>query len=182
MFLLGRRNRHGVDIVSEAATAAGARRLYDYQNSHPQQIDGDYDAILATSASNLSQYRRLLRPGGKAVLQAITMDDDHYQSYLSECDWIQRYIFPGGSLVSVGHLRKLVRELTSFEMDEPRTMAADYARTLQLWRERFHAAHDQIAALGFDERFVRMWHYYLCYCEAGFLSGPIDTVQVTLSK
>lgn len=65
MFLLGRRNRHGVDIVSEAATAAGARRLYDYQNSHPQQIDGDYDAILATSASNLSQYRRLLRPGGR---------------------------------------------------------------------------------------------------------------------
>jgi cyclopropane-fatty-acyl-phospholipid synthase len=162
-------------------------RLCDYR-----QVQGRYDKIVSiemleavgheNQGTFLTTCDRLLKPGGKAAIQVITMADDHYSEYRRECDWIQRYIFPGGCLVSFGHLQSLVSNLTELSLDEPTQMGVDYARTLQLWRASVHASREQIMGLGFDERFLRMWHYYLCYCEAGFLSGPIDTIQFSLSK
>ena len=122
-----------------------------------------------------------LRPGGRAVLQAITIRDDIFESYRDNPDFIQRYIFPGGMLPPIGLMRQRAREAgLSFEIVE--RFGPSYARTLADWRHRFEAAWPEIARLGFDERFRRMWRYYLQYCEAGFERGLIDVGIYKLEK
>lgn len=125
--------------------------------------------------------RQCLKPGGKAGLQIITIADRSFASYRKRADFIQRYIFPGGMLPSPTALRQQVAqaELTWAGNLE---FGLDYAETLKLWRERFRAAWPDISAQGFDERFRRMWEYYLSYCEAGFRAGNIDVTQLTLAR
>ncbi len=120
-----------------------------------------------------ARLHELLRPGGIAVLQAITIADERFESYRRCPDFIQRHIFPGGMLPAPGILMREAARAGFAFVAGPR-FASSYALTLAHWQERFQAAWPRIAALGFERRFKRMWEYYLAYCEAGFRSGTLD--------
>lgn len=126
---------------------------------------------------------RAIPPGGTAVMQAITIDPRYYDNLLEREDFIKRYIFPGGMLPTVGELRRLTREAGMAWVSDA-THGADYAETLGRWAERFDAAWDGIVDHdpAFDERFRRMWRYYLEYCEAGFRTGRIDGIQFVMQR
>ncbi|OYU90521.1 MAG: SAM-dependent methyltransferase [Bradyrhizobiaceae bacterium PARB1] len=128
-----------------------------------------------------TQIRDRLLPGGLAGVQAITIQDKFFQTYRSEVDFIQRYVFPGGMLPSPEILKSL-GERFSVPVIRERIFGLDYARTLALWRDNFRAAWPSLTPLGFDDRFRRLWEYYLAYCEAGFMSGNIDVRQVVFAK
>jgi cyclopropane-fatty-acyl-phospholipid synthase len=123
--------------------------------------------------------RDLLTPGGVAALQTITIDEAHFDDYRRKPDFIQRYIFPGGMLPSPESFRVAAQACGLGVADEFR-FGESYAKTLAEWRTRFEAAVPRVLELGFDERFVRMWRYYLAYCRAGFDAGTIDVMQVRL--
>ena len=125
--------------------------------------------------------REVLRPGGRAVLQVITIADAEFERYRKRVDFIQRYIFPGGMLPSLARLQE---EIGRAELAVERVTAfgQSYARTLAEWGERFTAAWEDIKGEGFDERFRRLWRFYLSYCEAGFRTARTDVVQVALAK
>jgi cyclopropane-fatty-acyl-phospholipid synthase len=122
-----------------------------------------------------------LKPGGQAGLQIITINERYFESYRRSVDFIQKYIFPGGMLPSMRALREQVAR-ADLAWNGNTTFGHDYADTLALWRDRFLAAWSDIRAQGFDEKFKRMWGYYLSYCEAGFRAGSIDVAQVAIAK
>ncbi len=128
-----------------------------------------------------AQLRDRLLPGGFAGIQAITIQDKFFDSYRREVDFIQRYIFPGGMLPSPSVLKSL-GERFGVPVIRERIFGQDYARTLATWRDNFREAWPNLTPLGFDERFRRLWEYYLAYCEAGFLSGNIDVRQIVFAK
>ena len=122
-----------------------------------------------------------LKPEGRAVIQSITIRDDLFATYRRGTDFIQQYIFPGGMLPSRAEFRAQAARQGLAVRDEF-AFGIDYAHTLALWRDAFDARWPQIAALGFDEPFRRLWRLYLSYCEAGFLAGNIDVVQFELAR
>lgn len=122
-----------------------------------------------------------LKPGGRAALQVITVHEDVFPRYRREMDFIRHYIFPGGMLPTVKHMKSLGREHSLVETHY-HSFGHDYAMTCRLWRERFEGAWTLIAELGFDERFRRLWRYYLAYCEAGFSAGIIDVCHIGFDK
>ena len=122
-----------------------------------------------------------LRPGGVAGLQVITIQDRFFDAYRREVDFIRRYIFPGGMLPSPSMMKSL-GEKVGMAIRHERVFGVDYADTLVAWREKFRAAWPELTPLGFDERFRRMWEYYLAYCEAGFREGNIDVRQIVYAK
>jgi cyclopropane-fatty-acyl-phospholipid synthase len=128
-----------------------------------------------------AQLRDRLRPGGFAGIQSITIQDRFFAAYRKEVDFIQRYVFPGGMLPSPTVLASL-GERFGVPLIRERVFGQDYAKTLATWRDNFRAAWPNLAPMGFDERFKRLWEYYLAYCEAGFLSGNIDVRQMVFAK
>jgi cyclopropane-fatty-acyl-phospholipid synthase len=128
-----------------------------------------------------SQLRDRLLPGGLAGIQAITIKDSLFQTYRREVDFIQRYVFPGGMLPSP-EILKALGERFGVPVIRERIFGQDYAKTLAIWRSNFRAAWPNLMPSGFDDRFRRLWEYYLAYCEAGFLSGNIDVRQVVFAK
>ncbi|MFD5628139.1 MULTISPECIES: class I SAM-dependent methyltransferase [unclassified Streptomyces] len=161
--------------------------LCDYREAR-----GTYDAIVsvemveAVGAEFWPVYFRTLderlAPGGRAALQAITMPHDRMLATRNTFTWIQKYIFPGGLLPSVEAVEQTVREHTALTVTRRDRFGAHYAETLRLWRERFTERADDVAALGFDDTFRRMWTFYLAYSEAGFRSGYLDVQQYLLTK
>jgi cyclopropane-fatty-acyl-phospholipid synthase len=127
------------------------------------------------------QLQNRLKPGGKAGLQIITIQDRLWKAYTREIDFIRRYIFPGGMLPTPGILSKLANDHGLSQTGE-RIFGVDYARTLQEWRFKFRSVWPGLTKIGFDERFRRMWEYYFAYCEAGFLAGNIDVRQIIYEK
>ena len=125
---------------------------------------------------------RLLKDDGAMVIQAITMPEQRYERYRNSVDFIQKYIFPGGFLPSISAMQSCVAMNSSLRMLGLHDFGLHYARTLRLWNERFHERLDDVRAQGFNERFIRMWRYYLCYCEAAFLERAIGVVQVLWAK
>jgi cyclopropane-fatty-acyl-phospholipid synthase len=123
-----------------------------------------------------------LKPGGRAAVQYIAIRDELFDAYARSADFIQAYVFPGGMLLSEREFRRLAAE-RGLEWRDQTDFAGDYARTLRQWRAAFDAAVEagRLPA-GFDARFVRLWRFYLMYCEAGFLGGGITVSQVTLLK
>lgn len=118
------------------------------------------------------QVRNLLKPGGRAGIQVITIEDDRFENYRENVDFIQRYIFPGGMLVSDREMRRCFAE-GNFELEDHFEFAEGYRLTLQRWHATFNQVVDAVKAQGFDDRFVRMWRFYLAYCEAGFQQRAI---------
>ena len=162
-------------------------RLQDYRDIK----DAPFDAICSIEMveavgraywpTYFATVARLLKPGGRACIQSIVIDDALYQRYIHSTDFIQQYIFPGGCLPCPRVFREQA-EAAGLEVLESHAFGADYAETLRRWRERFLAQRTAVLANGFDERFVRIWEFYLAYCEAAFEEGNIDVVQYTLRK
>ena len=161
-------------------------RLQDYRDER-----GAYDRIASIEMIEavgekywpvyFGQLRDRLVAGGIAGIQAITIQDRFYAGYKREIDFIRRYVFPGGMLPSPTMLKSLGQNF-GIPLIGEKVFGEDYARTLAVWRERFRAAWPALAPQGFDERFRRLWEYYLAYCEAGFLSGNIDVRQMVFAK
>ena len=125
---------------------------------------------------------RNLNSGGRAAIQFISMKDSLFEAYAASADFIQAYIFPGGLLIRTAEFRRLAEE-RGLEWTDQSDFGQDYAETLRLWRENFDTAvAENRLPEGFDARFVRLWRYYLMYCEGGFRGGGIDVHQVTLVK
>jgi cyclopropane-fatty-acyl-phospholipid synthase len=124
---------------------------------------------------------RLLKPGGRACIQSIVIDDALWDRYIHSTDFIQQYIFPGGCLPCPREFRRAA-DAAGFDVIDEMAFGADYAETLRRWRDGFLAQKSQALQLGFDERFVRIWEFYLAYCEAAFDQANIDVVQYTLRK
>ncbi len=162
-------------------------RLQDYRDISDAPFDGicSIEMVEAVGQAYWPQYfqtvSRLLKPGGRACVQSIVIDDALFERYLKSTDFIQQYIFPGGCLPSPGAFRKQA-ELAGLQVVEELRFGPDYAETLRRWRAAFLARLREVSALGFDQRFIRIWEFYLCYCEAAFDGGDIDVVQFTLQK
>ena len=124
----------------------------------------------------------LLKPKGTMLLQAITMPDDRYESYRHSVDFIRKYIFPGGFLPSLGAMAESAGKHAGLRFIQFEDLSAHYAQTLAAWRNNFWNQIESIRSLGFDFRFIRMWHFYLCYCEAAFLEQQTGVSQIVLSK
>ncbi len=156
-----------------------------------RDVTGQYDRIVSLEMIEavgeehwpqfFSTLASRLNPGGHAVLQAITIREQDFALYRSRPDFIQRYIFPGGMLPTVEIIQQM-SERSGLKFETIERFGPSYAQTLRDWRSRFQAAWPQIAALGFDERFRRMWTYYLTYCEVGFEHGFTDVGIYRLSK
>ncbi|MFD2402615.1 class I SAM-dependent methyltransferase [Novosphingobium soli] len=162
-------------------------RKQDYRD-----VAGRYDAIVSVEMVEavgrafwpdfLDCIARNLKPGGRAALQLISMPDSIFEGYARGADFIQTFIFPGGMLIKESEFRSLAAE-RGLAWEDRRGFREDYARTLREWRRNFDAAVEEgRLPPGFDERFVRLWRFYLMYCEGGFLGGGIDVAQVTLVK
>lgn len=174
--------------IADVALAGRARfELVDYRDAR-----GQYDGVASVEmveavgqeywADYLAAIHRLLKPGGRAAIQYIAIADEIFEAYANGVDFIQRYIFPGGLLLSECAFRALA-ERTGFEWHDRSGFGLHYAETLRRWRERFDAAVDGGRLSGkFDNEFIRLWRYYLMYCEGGFRGGGIDVAQVTLVK
>lgn len=161
--------------------------LTDYRD-----VRGQYDAIASVEMveavgqaywpAYLDAIHRLLRPGGRAAVQYILIDDAIFENYARSADFIQTYIFPGGMLISERRFRALAQE-RGLEWRDVRRFGPHYAETLRRWRQRFdRAINDGRLPPAFDQHFVALWRYYLMYCEGGFRGGGIDVAQVTLVK
>jgi cyclopropane-fatty-acyl-phospholipid synthase len=162
-------------------------RLQDYRDLS----DGPYDAIASIEMFEavgreywpgfFDQLRTLLKPGGRACLQSITIRDDLFERYTRSTDFIQQYIFPGGLLPSPQAFREQAERAGLRIVNELR-FGADYAETLRRWRLRFLAEDAAVRRLRFDGRFMRIWEFYLAYCEAAFATGNTDVMQFTLER
>jgi cyclopropane-fatty-acyl-phospholipid synthase len=172
-----------------AAGLAGrcAIELTDYRDAR-----GQYDAVASVEMveavgqeywpAYLEAIARLLKPGGRAALQFISIREPLFDDYAANADFIQTYIFPGGMLVSEARFRALA-ERAGLRWEDRQGHGLDYAETLKRWRHRYdRAVEEGRLPAGFDERFHRLWRYYLMYCEGGFRGGGIDVAQVTLVK
>lgn len=166
--------------------------LKDYRELQGSEWEGQFDKLVsiemieAVGADFQAEYFRicsgLLKPGGLALIQAITIDEALYEAYLNDTDFIRHYIFPGGCLPTLERMETITRQHTALRLQHNRDITLDYAQTLRDWYRNFLAEADAIKALGFDDRFLRMWEFYLCYCEGGFIERSIGTYQVTFSK
>ena len=143
------------------------------------------EMIEAVGEKYLNKYfetiKRSLNENGSAAIQGITIRDDLFERYRSSEDFIQKYIFPGGFLPSLGFMKSLTKK-NNLGLLKVNSYSDDYAKTLAIWRENFLQAWSNIAPLGFDETFKRMWEFYLSYCEAGFKSKNIDLIQFSMSN
>jgi cyclopropane-fatty-acyl-phospholipid synthase len=173
-------------IASQGLSDKVDLRLQDYRD-----LDGTFDRLVsiemieAVGEAYLPGYfatiAKSLKPGGIAVLQGITIEEARFEDYRSHPDFIQKHVFPGGFLPTRSLLDTLITN-AGLTLASAETFATSYARTLAEWHRRFHAHWPEIAALGFDTRFKRLWEYYLSYCEGGFLEGSIDVGLYVIRK
>ncbi len=162
-------------------------RLQDYR-----EVDGQFDAIVSVEMieavgeaywpTYFSGIDRLLAPGGKVSIQAITMTHERVLATKRSFGWIQKYIFPGGIIPSLQSIEETLAAHTTLRVTKRRELDAHYARTLRLWRERFDEQWPRVHQLGFDETFRRMWEFYLAYSEAGFRTGYLGVSQLQLTR
>lgn len=189
----------GVTLSTEQLAFANARmkwngtadqadlRLQDYRDIN----DGPYDAICSIEMieavgqeywpTYFQTISKLLKPGGKACVQSIVIDDALFDRYVKSTDFIQQYIFPGGCLPSPSEFRRQAR-LAGLEVVDELKFGPDYAETLRRWRHDFMAHDKQVLKLNFDAQFIRTWEFYLAYCEAAFDEANTDVIQFTLQK
>jgi cyclopropane-fatty-acyl-phospholipid synthase len=161
-------------------------RLIDYRD-----VGGQFDRVASIEMfeavgerywpAYFQKIHDVLSPGGRAGLQIITIRDELFDHYRRRADFIQKYVFPGGMLISETRLRQETTRAGLSWSDIAR-FGQDYARTLNQWAQRFQSAWPEIAPLGFDERFRRLWLFYLSYCEAGFATGRTNVIQLGLSR
>jgi cyclopropane-fatty-acyl-phospholipid synthase len=170
---------------------AGLSHLVEIRHQDYRDVEGPFDKVASIEMFEavgekywpvyFSKIAEVLKPGGKAALQIITIRGDLFEGYRRRADFIQRFIFPGGMLASIDRLKSEVRE-AGLVWGRTDAFGESYADTLAAWRERFMAKWEQVRSLGFDEKFKQLWRFYLSYCEAGFRTGRTDVVQIALAK
>ena len=173
------------------APGAGGPGATSFHHRDYRLVEGRYERIVSIEMfeavgerywrTYFAKLAALLDHGGTAVLQVITIREERFETYRASPDFIQRYIFPGGMLPSKAHLVDLA-DGAGFDLVHGEWFGTSYARTLARWRERFEQASREVSAQGFDERFLRMWRYYLAYCEAGFRHGSTDVGLLKLVR
>lgn len=171
---------------------AGLEDRVTVLNADYRDLEGEYDKIVSIEMIEAVGHGQIplfaktlekhLKPGGKTALQAITIRDQHYDKYRVSEDFIKRYIFPGGNLVSMSHWIESLKGNTSLALTGLEEIGLHYAETLKKWREEFFRNIDKVRSQGFSDDFTRMWDYYLTYCEGGFREKHIGTVQVVMEK
>ena len=174
-----------------AAAGETGRKIHLIEQDY-RHLTGRYDKIASIEmfeAVGIEHYDeffkacdRLLAPDGVLAMQTITMNEQHFPDYVRKSDWIQKRIFPGGELASVLEIQRSLTRRTRLQMCAMEDIGIHYAFTLKEWRRRFHAAASDVRSLGFDDSFIRMWDYYLCYCEGAFRERYISAAQLVLAK
>ena len=185
-------SREQLELTCERAGAAGVSDRVDVRLQDYREIEGKYDAIVSVEmieavgeaywAAYFATLDRLLAPGGKVSIQAITMAHDRVLATRRSFSWIQKYIFPGGIIPSLQAIDDTLAAHTTLRVTQRRELRPHYARTLRLWRERFNDQWPHIQAQGFTGTFRRMWEFYLAYSEAGFRSGYLGVSQLQVAR
>ena len=185
-------SREQYDYAREAVARRGLQDRITVLFDDYRDLSGRFDKLVSIEMieavghqfydTYFSTLSRLLKPHGKAAIQAITMTEQRYEQARDSVDFIKRYIFPGGSLPSLTVISDALSRVTDLQMSNLRDITRDYADTLNVWHEGFLEKLDEVKEMGFDDRFIRMWRYYLSYCEGGFRERIIGTYQITMTK
>ncbi len=185
-------SREQHDYAAERIARAGLSDRITLLLTDYRDLSGQYDALVSIEMieavghqyldTYLRQCCRLLKPEGAMLLQAITLRDQFYSQALKSVDFIQRFIFPGSFIPSVQAIVDSVARATDMKLFHLEDIGPHYARTLRAWRERFLAQRAQVRAQGYPESFVRLWEYYLCYCEGGFEERQLGDVQMLFTR
>jgi len=185
-------SREQHDLARQRVEQAGLGHLVEVLLQDYRDLQGRYDKLVsiemieAIGAAYMPTYfaaiTRLLKPEGMALIQAITIEDHRYAQALKSVDYIKRYIFPGSFIPAVSPMLDAMRDASDLRLFHLEDIGPSYALTLKAWRERFLAKHSELLAAGYDERFVRMWEFYLAYCEGGFRERSIGDVQMLLTR
>ncbi|MGC3981080.1 MAG: cyclopropane-fatty-acyl-phospholipid synthase family protein [Steroidobacteraceae bacterium] len=180
------------ELAKSRVAAAGLSNRITLLLDDYRDLQGSYDKLVsiemieAVGAQYLDTYlqqcSRLLKPDGAMLLQAITIQDQLYTQALKSVDFIQRFIFPGSFIPSVTAISASLTKVTDFKVFNLEDIGPHYATTLRHWRERFMAQLPAVRRLGYSDSFIRLWEYYLCYCEGGFTERQLGTVQMLLTK
>ncbi len=188
----GEQRKMAMERIRQAGLANRITVLLEDYRDLPKRLNRRFrkvvsiEMIEAVGERYLDHYFRtcseLLEPDGVMLLQAIVIADRLYESYRRSVDFIQRYIFPGGFLPSVSAMRDSLGRVTDMKVADLQEIGPHYATTLRHWRRNFFDRLDRIRRLGYDDRFIRMWEFYLCYCEGGFLERTVDNAQLLLAK
>ena len=179
-------------LAGERIREAGLQDRITLLGSDYRDLEGSYDKLVSIEMIEAVGHQfhstffrkccSLLKPEGKMLLQAIPIADQRYAAYKRNVDFIRRYIFPGGCLTSVTDMCRVLTEHTDMRVLHLEDIGLHYAQTLREWRERFFAALDQVRGLGYSEQFVRLWDYYLCFCEGAFEERAIGDVQMLIVR
>ncbi|MGH8090887.1 MAG: class I SAM-dependent methyltransferase [Rudaea sp.] len=185
-------SREQYDLARTRVREAGLEDRIDVLLSDYRDLDGRYDKLVSIEMieaighqyldSYFGKVGRLLKPDGMALIQAITIEDHRYAQALRAVDFIKRYVFPGSFIPAVGVMLDAAARASDLKLFHLEDIGPSYALTLAAWRGRFHRRIADVRALGYDERFVRMWDFYLAYCEAGFHERSTGDVQMLLIK
>ena len=170
---------------------AGLSAMVDLQLIDYRDVRGQFDFVVSIEMFEavgerfwpvyFDTLRSRLKPGGRAMVQTITIAEDVFPRYRQTSDFIREYIFPGGMLAPIPRFVELAQS-ARMTVGEPYRFGIDYAETVKWWRDRVNANSAAIKPLGFDERFLQLWRFYLCYCEAGFRTGRTDVMQIELTR
>ncbi len=180
------------DFAQQRIRAAGLADRVELLFKDYRELEGQYDKLVSIEMieavghqyldTYLKQCSDLLKADGSMLLQAITIEDQRYAHAVREADFIKRYIFPGSFIPSVAAINQSLARVSDLRLTDLEDIGLHYAQTLRLWREQFFAHQSALEARGYDATFQRMWEFYLCYCEGGFLERSISDVQMLLTK
>ncbi len=180
------------EFARRRVVACGLADHIDIEFCDYRQLQGQFDHIVSIEmleavghaylGTFFSCCDRLLKPGGKVVIQTITIPDQHYERYRREADWIQKYIFHGACIPSLTALCNAMTGHSRLVVDDVENIGRHYAKTLRAWRQRFRQNREKVHAMGFDRVFARKWDYYLSLCEAGFAEKAFGDLQMVLAR
>jgi len=185
-------SREQLALSTARAQAEGLDHLVEFRFCDYRDVQGSFSKVVSIEMIEAvgeefwpGYFRKIdevLAPGGRAGIQAITMVDARFEAYRRQCDWIQKYIFPGGMLPSIGAMVDVTARETRLGLMGLDDRPVDYANTLRDWRQRFFTRLDDVRALGFDERFIRMWDYYLASCEGAFRTRNLGLLHLVFGR
>jgi cyclopropane-fatty-acyl-phospholipid synthase len=185
-------SREQHELASRRIAEAGLQDRVTLLLEDYRDLEGQYDKLVSIEMieaigedqfdTYFTQCQNLLRPGGRMLIQAITIADAQYAEYRRSVDFIQRYIFPGGFLPSLSAMTASIARATNLLVNGVEDLGLSYARTLNTWRQNFFARIEEVRQLGYPDEFIRMWAYYLTYCEGGFLERSISAVHLEAEK
>ena len=173
--------QHKLDVIPSVGLVADTCDTYRDCLFDPSR-NPRYPRPGAVSEGYLAKCSSLLRADGALLIQAITIQDQLYAAALGNVDFIQRFVFPGSFIPSITAIADATARTTDMKLFHLRDIGPHYATTLRKWREAFFASIDKVRALGYPEQFIRLWDYYLCYCEGGFAERQLGDVQMLLVK